>query len=102
MPLADLIKVNASNPDQPCNNFGINKYLGQNFVNLYNAGEVIFFASESDLSFLELMWLKNVLTAFVNEHVDIGHLQKPVDATNFLTETKTQLFSVSLFNLDQQ
>ena len=26
-------------------------------------------------------------------HTDIGHLQKPVSATNFLSETKTQLFS---------
>ena len=42
----ELIKINASNSDQPCDSFGINKNLGQGFADLYNAGEVIFFASE--------------------------------------------------------
>eukprot|EP00804_Cyclotella_cryptica_P004534 CCRYP_006892-RA/>CCRYP_006892-RA protein AED:0.17 eAED:0.17 QI:494/0.84/0.6/1/0.94/0.9/20/0/2106 len=64
----ELIKVNASTSEQPCSSFGINKYLGQGFANLYNEGEVIFIANA-------------------------GHLQKPVTAGNFLAETKTQLFS---------
>eukprot|EP00804_Cyclotella_cryptica_P019739 CCRYP_009662-RC/>CCRYP_009662-RC protein AED:0.09 eAED:0.09 QI:0/0.95/0.95/1/0.95/0.95/22/166/2740 len=64
----ELIKIDASTSDQPCASFGINKNLGQGFADLYNAGEVVFFAN-------------------------IGHLQKPVTANNFLAETKTQLFS---------
>eukprot|EP00956_Cyclotella_meneghiniana_P035458 scaffold115176_cov24-Cyclotella_meneghiniana.AAC.2 len=64
----DLIKIDASNSNQPCASFGVNKMIGQDFVDLYNAGEVIFVANA-------------------------GHLQKPVTASNFLAETTTQLFS---------
>ena len=42
----DLIKIDASNSNQPCASFGVNKMIGQDFVDLYNAGEVIFVASE--------------------------------------------------------
>ena len=42
----DLIKIDASNSSQPCASFGVNKMIGQDFVDLYNAGEVIFVASK--------------------------------------------------------
>jgi uncharacterized protein (DUF1501 family) len=64
----EMIKIDASTSDQPCASFGVNKHLGQGFVDLYSGGEVMFVAN-------------------------VGHLQKPVTADNFLAETKTQLFS---------
>ncbi len=42
----EMIKIDASTSDQPCTSFGINKQLGQGFVDLYNQREMIFFASE--------------------------------------------------------
>lgn len=42
----DLIKIDASNTDQPCSSFGINSHLGQDFADMYSEGEVLFFASE--------------------------------------------------------
>ena len=42
----DLIKIDASTSDQPCTSFGVNKNIGQGFVDMYNEGEVIFVASE--------------------------------------------------------
>ncbi|KAL3805312.1 hypothetical protein HJC23_009019 [Cyclotella cryptica] len=69
----EIIKIDASTSDQPCTSFGINKNLGQGFVDLYNQREIIFFAN-------------------------IGHLQKPVTAINFMAETKTQLFSHHTMN----
>lgn len=41
----ELIKIDASTSDQPCPSFGVNKHLGQGFVDLYNNGEAIFIAS---------------------------------------------------------
>lgn len=42
----EMIKIDASTSDQPCTSFGINKQLGQGFVDLYSQKEMIFFASE--------------------------------------------------------
>ena len=42
----DLIKIDASSSDQPCTSFGVNKNIGQGFVDMYNEDEVIFVASE--------------------------------------------------------
>ena len=41
-----MIKIDASTSDQPCASFGVNKHLGQDFVDLYNEGEMIFAASK--------------------------------------------------------
>ena len=61
----ELEKIEATN--QPCSIFGVNKRL-KAFADFYKSGEGIFLAN-------------------------IGHLNKPVNRHNFLTETKTQLFS---------
>lgn len=42
----EMIKIDASTSDQPCASFGVNKHLGQDFVDLYNEGEMIFAASK--------------------------------------------------------
>ena len=42
----EMIRIDASTSNQPCTSFGINKQLGQGFVDLYNQREIIFFASE--------------------------------------------------------
>jgi hypothetical protein len=41
-----MIKIDASTSDQPCASFGVNKHLGQGFVDLYTGGEVMFVASK--------------------------------------------------------
>ena len=62
----DMDKIDPQT-DQPCTSFGVNNHL-TDLTKLYNRGDAVFFAS-------------------------IGHLNKRVDRTNFLTETTTQLFS---------
>jgi hypothetical protein len=42
----EMIKIDASTSDQPCASFGVNKHLGQGFVDLYTGGEVMFVASK--------------------------------------------------------
>ncbi|KAL7542381.1 hypothetical protein ACHAXR_012259 [Thalassiosira sp. AJA248-18] len=64
---SEMVKIDASTSEQPCTSFGVNKHLSA-FAGIYNANEGIFFTN-------------------------IGHLQKPVNKDNFLTETTTQLFS---------
>ena len=62
----DMDKIDPQT-NQPCTSFGVNNHL-TDLTKLYNSGDAVFFAS-------------------------IGHLNKRVDRTNFLTETTTQLFS---------
>jgi hypothetical protein len=45
LPVEDLLKIDASSSNQPCTSFGVNKHLGQDFVDLYTAEEVLFIAS---------------------------------------------------------
>lgn len=63
----EMIEISAATSDQPCSSFGVNKHLDA-LAEMYRANECIFFAN-------------------------VGHLQKPVDRYNFLTETEAQLFS---------
>jgi hypothetical protein len=51
LPAEDLLKIDASSSNQPCASFGVNKYIGQDFVDLYAAGEVVFLASTSFLCY---------------------------------------------------
>ena len=66
-PLYEIVTIDAATSDQPCTEFGINKNVDF-FKTLYDNGAGIFFASA-------------------------GHLNKPVTESNYISETKTQLFS---------
>ena len=63
----ELIEIDASTSNQPCDSFGVNKNL-EKVASMYNYGELAFIAG-------------------------IGHLRNPVNKTNYQEDTLAQLFS---------
>lgn len=50
--IEELIKIDARTSEQPCDSFGVNAHLGQEFADLYEEGELIFFSSKFQFSIL--------------------------------------------------